>query len=455
MALRDISNVTTTLINLIDRSFRVPENWPAALPVPRVMAEPPVRTPTNGIGIFLYHMMEDPHFKNLPAPGRDTPPVRYTSMALTLYFQLSAYQASADVEGEQDGLMEQQMMAVAMKALHDYPELTDDTVVEGALDAFNVPITDPVFPIDILGRSNRFKIVFQPIMPAEAVSFWTTGDSSLTLSAYYEVSVILLEPETSRIRTGRVLDYNVFTFVSGNPKILYTSNEVAFTSPINAQTRTLILQPAQVPPAPAVLPPDPSPYLLTIKGMDFNGSIFLRLTHALWSEPAVVNPPTWQPSHTVTELNVVVRESALVESSLAPIDILPGIYGAQVVYRTLKNKHDGTQWELELTSNVSPFAIVPRIDILGVPAALAATATVTGYLFSRVSLGNQLISLEVFIGPNRLSEVTVAPNPGEFQITSDTTLDYVLPPSVASGDTLPFRVIANGAESAPRWITAP
>lgn len=441
-------------MNLIERSFRVPENWPIGVPVPRVMAEPPGRTPTDGIGIFLYHMMEDPHYKNLPGPGRDTPPVRYTSLALTLYYQLSAFQRNVTAEEEQDGLMEQQMMAVAMKGLHDYPELVDTTVVEGALDAFNVPITDPVFPIDIIGRSNRFRIVYQPIPPQEALTYWTTGETSLTLSAYYEVSVVMLEPETSRIRTGRVLDYNIFTFVSGNPKILSTANEVQFISPATGLSRTLILQPAQVAPAPLVLPPDPTPYVLTIKGMDFNGSIFLRLTNALWSEPATTNL-NWQPEHTVTELNVIVRETATVESTLLPVDILPGIYGAQIVYRTSKVKFDGSLWDLELTSNVSPFAIVPRIDVLGVPLALAAVATVSGYVFTHVVGLDEQVRLELYIGQNRLTQVTAAPTPGEFQVTSATTLDYVLPGSVTSGEVLPFRLIANGAESAPQWITAP
>lgn len=454
MALRDISNVTSALMNLIERSFRVPANWPVMVPVPRVMPEAPVRTKTNGVGIFLYHITENAHYKNLPSPGRETPPVRYTSMGLTLYYQLTAYQGNAETEGEQDGLMEQQMLAVAMKALHDYPELTDDSVVEGALDIFSVPITDPIFPLDIIGRSNRFKIVYQPIGAQESISYWTTGDSPLTLSAYYEVNVVLLEPETTRITAGRVLDYNVFTFVSGNPKILNSANEVSFVSPADGRSRTLILQPAQVPPAPAILPVDVTPYEVTFKGTDFAGNIFLRLTYNRWNEPAVTDA-AWQVVQTATEYIAVVRETAIVESSGLPVDILPGIYGAQLVAQSIKIKGDGSTWPIEMVSNVSPFAIVPRIDPIPAPAAPGATATITGYIFTYVVSGAEWVDLSVSVGPDVLAPVTVAPGPGEFQITSATTIDYVLPTTVNSGDVLPIRIIANGAESAPQWITAP
>jgi Pvc16 N-terminal domain len=454
MALRDIANVTTTLMNLIERSFRVPSVWPGMLPVPTVLAEPPMRTRTNGIGMFLYHITEHPHYKNLPATGYDTPPVRFTSMALTLYYQLSAFQASTSVEGGNDGLMEQQMMSVAMKALHDYPELTDSTIVIGAENPPTVPITDPVFPIDIIGRSNRFKIIYMPVQPTESLSYWTSGDSKLTLSAYYEVSVILLEPEVTRFMSGKVLDYNVFSFVSGNPKILSASNDITFVSPADGRSRTLVMLPAQVAPAAPILPPDVTPHTLTLKGIDIGSGAFVRLTNALWDEPAI---PTlaWNQSGTATEINLVVRQTAQPENSGGSVDILPGIYGAQVVRISLKTKGDGTQWPIEATSNIFPFAITPRIDTLGVPALIGATATVTGHLFSRVSGGRQRIELQVYIGPDRLTQVTGAPLAGEFRITAEGSFDYRLPASVTSAQVLPFRIIANGTESAPRWITAP
>ncbi len=455
MALRDISNVSLTLMTLIERAFQVPENWPVNMTVPKVLSEPPVRSKSNGLGMFLYHIVEHPHYKNLPAPGRETPPVRFTSLALTLYYQLSAYQAaSGNGEGEQDGLMEQQMLAVAMKALHDYPEITDDTIVEGALDPLSAPILTPLFPIDIIGCGNRFKIVYQPIMPNESISYWSTGDTKLTLSAYYEVNVVLLDPETTRTRSGIVLGYNVFTFANGAPKILNSSNEVSFTSPVDGRVRQLILQPAQVPPAPSVLPIDLTPYLVTFKGLEFYGNVFLRLTSSRWTEPATTDA-TWLITISAVGLTAVVRENAIVESSGLPVKIIPGIFGAQIVSSTTKTAGDGSQWPIELTSNVSPFAIVPRIEPIVAPPNLLTAGSITGYLFAEVILTKEQIKVEIFLGPHKLTQVPVAPLAGEFQITSPTTLDYRFPTAVSTGEVLPFRVFANGAESAPQWITAP
>jgi hypothetical protein len=453
MALRDISNVTQTLINLIERAFRVPEYWPSGT-VPLVMAEPPSRTKTNGIGMFLYHITEDAHYKNLPGPGRDQPSIRYASMALTLHYQLSCYQSNATIEGGSSGLLEQQMMAIAMKILHDYPELDETTYVEGARDAFNVPITSPVFHLDLLGRSNRFRITFQPVSTSESISYWSTGDTPLSLSAYYEVSVVLLEPETSRTRTGRVLDYNVFSFVNGNPKILGCSNEVQFVSPVDSKVRTLILEPAQVPPAPAVLPPDVTPHQISLRGNDFLNSVTLRFSFAKWDETATTTVD-WQVEKTATEIKCLVRESALGEDSGLPLAVVPGIYGVQVTSTSVKIKGDGTTWPVEMLSNVSPIAVVPRIDSLGVPPTLPDLATVTGFGFSHLSGLDEWVDLEVFVGPDRLTQSSGIPIPGEFQITSSTSFDYRLPSSLNSGDVLPFRVIGNGAESAPLWITVP
>jgi hypothetical protein len=47
-------------------------------------------------------------------------------------------------------------------------------------------------------------------------------------------------------------------------------------------------------------------------------------------------------------------------------------------------------------------------------------------------------------------------NPGEFEVLDPGNLRFRYPvPDVSSGATVPLRVIINGAESAPNWVTAP
>jgi hypothetical protein len=42
--------------------------------------------------------------------------------------------------------------------------------------------------------------------------------------------------------------------------------------------------------------------------------------------------------------------------------------------------------------------------------------------------------------------------PGEFAVTSPTTIEMCLPSGAVPGGFLPVRVVVNGAESPPRWV---
>ena len=48
------------------------------------------------LGVYLYHVSEDPHLKNQTADGSDRRPVRFTPMGLQLYYQVSALGDGAD-----------------------------------------------------------------------------------------------------------------------------------------------------------------------------------------------------------------------------------------------------------------------------------------------------------------------------------------------------------------------
>ena len=70
----------------------------------------------------------------------------------------------------------------------------------------------------------RFSISLLPITYNEAILFWTAGESPMKLSAYYELSVVFLEPAPPVSLPGRVLAYGVNVFTEGAPQIIGSQN---------------------------------------------------------------------------------------------------------------------------------------------------------------------------------------------------------------------------------------
>ena len=154
MALLDISIITRAVINVIKTGFDSSSAWTGNLGTPEVLPDPPDRKDKEGVGFYLYHVEESSHYKNMPPLGNDNAPVKFTPMALNLYYQLSANDKSEDGNS---AFTEQTMMSVAMKALHDYPEINDTTTI-----AFKdrVSLTNRVVEIlpSLTRGNNRFRV---------------------------------------------------------------------------------------------------------------------------------------------------------------------------------------------------------------------------------------------------------------------------------------------------------
>jgi len=109
-------------------------------------------------------------------------------------------------------------------------------------------------------------------------------------------------------------------------------------------------------------------------------------------------------------------------------------------------------------SNVTPFVVSPTVGALPVP--VGGALTVTGGVFQHPELDQR--DVEVYVGASRLINKpppATGPVPplvaGQFRANAASTLDVRLPAGLTSGQVLPFRVLVNGAESEPRWLTIP
>lgn len=423
--LLDVALVTQTLTSLIQKHVTASPEAGKVTPLSVSPLPPDKLTGDHAIGLYLYHIVEDPQYKNLPPLSDEEPPVRYTPMGLNLHYLLTAHSDSLGATGVEN---EQTMMGLAMKALHDYPVIDDTTDIGGK-----------VFPVALQGTDNRFRVVLQPLQHSEAMTYWTAGNQPLRLAAYYQVSVVLLEPEPTRSRRGRVLTYGVFAFTRGGPRLDGSKSTVTFTVPGEATPRTVEVQPAQASITDHI----------TFFGSGLVGDqTTLLLKHRRFPQPIEVGA-TW---------GVVARDSeifAVVQPMADTFTIVPGMYSAIVKVTERRLMPDRTFRVFVKTSNETPFVVAPRITSILPPDGLLRVA-VQGGVFQDAT-GISADAVELFVGPQRVPLKAAATlNPGEFEVVDASTVRFRYPvPGVLSGAVVPLRLIVNGAESAPHWVTVP
>lgn len=447
MALLDLSLVTKALAKLIEErvealldTYITSSVWPANRKL-TVSPMPPdeLQEPEGDVlGLYLYHVIEDAHFKNTPPPSSDQPPVQYTPMALNLYYQLNAHSDQKDATGT---YREQLLLGLATKSLHECPVISDSTEIVGKNDK-TVKILEEV---GLSGDGNRLRIALQPVPYNEAVSYWTAGSSPLRLATYYQVSVILLEPEKPKSRVGRVLTYGAYPFVSGAPRLDSSQNTVSFSLPDGSASQEVELQPAQAPPAPPPPGAVPTASQVAFTGSDLTGdSSSLWLKNARWEDELVEADSTWDVAVQKARVTATIQQTASGKA------VLPGIYGALVKVVRKRTTSDGKTRTFEHLSNELPFVITPHIDKTA--TAASGRVTVTGYAFQHGTPAKDL-KVQVYVGDRRLEAKSSGnPGPGEFVVTSETVLKLQPPAELASSGWVPLRILVEGAESLPEWI---
>ena len=418
-----LKEITETIIDVIQTAVIDANLRPATFTVSPEL----LRDTHTGLGFYLFHAQESSHYKNYPAPGNDNPPVNYTPMALNLFYQLSAN--SINSQGEQDAYDEQDLMSVAMKALHDHSQIQ----------------------ITPTGKKINIKITLQTLTPSESVQYWAAAESPVRLSAYYEVSVVFLEPEKQLSYAGRVLSYGNFIFVRNAPQITSSENIIEYLLPGELTARQVKIQPAQAPPA-FIGPPAPIASIVSFLGTGFNGgALQLLIINPLWPEPAVADA-SWLPALiSENQLNVTVQPTAVLKTALTPVDIIPGLYAAQVSITEQRTLPNGTIKTFNHVSNQFPFSVMPRISLIN---PLVGTAfTVTCNVFQHAGIVND--DIQVYIGADKLIlSAALIPAAGEFIITGATTINLQVPAGLAAG-LVALRILIKGIESEPKWITIP
>jgi len=438
MSLIDLSLVTTTLLRLL--RARVDPLWaeffppsPPAPPPPAINytgVSPAVISGDQALGMFLYYASEDPHFKNLPPAYRDQPPVRFTPMGVKLQYLLVAH--AADL-GDPNGaaLRAQRLFGLGLKTLHDFPSLDKNSSFSGL-----------IFPPELQDTENLIRITVRNIPPNEVTNFWSAGSQSVRLAAYYEVSATLLEPDRPMLLSGRVLRYGIQIFVNGAPRLDSSFATVRFRLPGETSDRTVDVRPGEAAIGDRI----------SFEGTDLNGDVTtLLIKRADWTEPQEVG----------IDWGVVVGTDSIlaqVDTAAGSEDIVPGFYTAAARVTRFRQMPDGSMRSFPQASNQVPFTVVPQITNPAhniIATAVANIVTVTGNVFQHPDVLPE--NVRVIVGSEPVPiETSGALTAGHFEIVSATQIRIQFPiVGLASGATLPLRVIVNGAENFPRWVQVP
>ena len=460
----NLFHVTDTLTRLLEFNVQALFRRQGIVNPVAVTAMPPERAgaATDTLNLHLYHVMEDPHYRNLPPPGTGGTPVSRQPLALSLFYILTAHHEINEVYDAQN---QQNLFSLAIKTMHDHSLIDDHLAIspDGGL-------AQVVMHADLLGRDNHFEISPRPLTPEESMSFWTTEQTSTTrLSAYYEVRTIYIEPEEPTGASGRVYDMGLFVAPISTPVLEKVSALTDFTPPVASGMPPQVLETS---PARAVLHPGSSPEVnrinltgsaLTGDGQPGASQIVLRTP--AWRDLAVpvhdtvidtsLNPG-WNLEITATTARFDLQGSlqATIGGVPTALEVTPGIYAVSVRNTRRQQTEGGTLRETTSESNQIAFSTGAHITqvVAGGPGRLVVEVTNT---FDMTAAG---LEVQLLIDGEIYDEVNAFANtPADAGIFVRQAGQIEFHPlfNPATVATHPLRLIINGAESQPFWFTTP
>lgn len=469
MPLTDIARVTTAIATLI-RQALLRDNVSADFEVTASPPDDDSDAAPNVISLYLFHIAEDSFRKNLPPrrPVVTDSPVQFTEMGLVLNYVVTARNSSASNTSDRT-LIEQRLLGFVARALHDFPVITDETVVP------NVPPNPPNNPVfqtaNISGPDNRIELTLRPVAIDEAVNFWSAEqDSTARLALFYEARVILLSTPPITSTPGIVYSLGGFVSVAGQPFLESARNVVGFVPPAGfappdpaSPFQFIASNPARVSLFPAGAVPAtvaPENNRLLVEGSDLRGErTYLALRgragvgaaapeeRSFRVEAGGAANPAWAFDVRGTELTVSMRQG-VTDDEGAALTLYPGLYSARVVTARQINPPT-TDRTVEQSSNELVFALTPQVVGVAGQGGPAAARRFRLTLFGAY-LRNEL-DIQLSVGGRvlrRNADPTIA---GNFDFAANTgQIDFAVD-TTGRTSPLPVNLLINGAGSTPAW----
>lgn len=422
----------------------------------------------NTINLYLYHVAEDSYYRNLTGNLSDTRPVQTKPMSLILYYILTSHH---EVDSSFDTEREQRLMGYALKTLHDFSVIDDDTAIAGTI----------VMHPEMRGRDNTMEVTLRTLAPEDSVAFWSAEERQTTkLSAYYEVRYALLEPEPPRRLPGLVLSLGTFLVNIHSPQLAGTQSRITFALPAlaGAGSQSVEASPARVGP-PIPLLPESNRLVLLGRNLTIGQSRRIYLRNDRWRARAPgfervlldADLPQnaiagWAVVEGADRIEITMGTTLTVADPSGPpltLPVEPGTYHASVEVVKDAEVILGQLKEITDRSNEASFAVIPRVLNVQVIDPVARRLHVTfDSSLDLTSTGpgspGPLDILVVADGQSYDRHDPTVPGAtfdiGEFEPGNDS-LDFRARFDPALTGTYPFRAIVEGAESQPFWIELP
>jgi hypothetical protein len=453
----DLSEVTAALTRLIERNIDLVLSPGLGV---SVVATPPDQlgaTVLNTISLYLHHVRETAEAQNRPGPGRDVPNIATAPMGLDLFYLLTAHQRTNITF---DAIVEQRLMGYALKTLHDYPVVTDNTMILG----------QQIITGTQRGRDNRLNIELRKLEPDQSFAIWTTGERQFSrLAAYYQVGLVLLEPEPARRIPGIVLSVGAFVTPMGTVTLTGSRSDMSFALPAvgGGGTQTLRAEPAR----PAVMVAPDANAQFSILGDNVSTGIRhqLVLRSPRWAQlappldrlaldPALNAPNGWSVTFRPDRIDITVGA----QLTFAPpgggpnqtITMFPGTYAARLDTVRADQIVAGQLRSQSSTSNEIAFAITPRIvtHTLNIPANTIQIDLDPAFPADIVPPLGPELEIQVVIDGEVYARVSPAPPAaGQFFVQPNAVL-IAATFNLGTPGLHSVRLSIEGADAQPYWI---
>lgn len=421
----DLSDVTDALKEILHTALATsPVYGGGAPPISvKVSCQHPQEPPTDSecdLNLYLFHVSENKFLKNgfwkqsaltgRPSGGPTRQPVAFEPLCLDLRFLLSAQSKNSHVR-------EQQVMSIAMRALHQHAGIT-------------------LFTMTPDGEETR-KLTVELESPSwdELSRLWQALGGPLRMTAQYRVGVALLTPELGTVAKREVDSWHLLAGPAAGvreapkaPHLYGTSRTVSYLPPGGV--------PREYDPSPVTAGPG---QLVTLRGEGLAGvPVYLVTPGADGSETETEVTAAWEPPPPAAldpgGGRLLLR---LPEHSGCPA---PGSYLLRV------GRVDGPP---EWRSQAVPLSVAPWLDPAGGPLVTPSG----GGLYS-MTAKNVPAKASVLLGTTELDRVNTAPGPGQWRM-SGAKMTLKAPPGLPGGQ-YPIRLRAAGVEADPAlWAVLP